>query len=340
MNTIATAGPLRTSASEAAGKACRVFASFAVALFALQVHATTPEPHGAQQPGTTQEQAANDGQIPAVWRPRELYFSYGSATSIYSCDALAGRVAGIMRAVGARDDVKVKVNDCSQSIAPSDPRMTDRTTNADRTFGMSSEVSSDRYLNRHADQHQFVHVYVHMMLPTAVTPEVLAELQKDKSRRELVAHVTGNQAARFNDPILFPAEWQPVTLSHKTVGLEPEDCELLDQMSSSVFRQMGLHLTHGSVSCSVNSNIAPEFKLDALVAAGAHEVRPLPAIGDRVKDPESSAPAAAPGGVPASGAPGNVPPAAAPSSAPAPAAPESSTAPPVAPATPPVDTPK
>src|SRR6478735_172311 len=72
MNTIATAGPLRTSASEAAGKACRVFASLAVALFTLQVHGTTPEPHGAQQPGTTQEQAANDGQIPAVWRPREL----------------------------------------------------------------------------------------------------------------------------------------------------------------------------------------------------------------------------------------------------------------------------
>ena len=38
------------------------------------------------------------------------------------------------------------------------------------------------------------------MMPAQVTPELLKEIEKDKSRRELVSRVTGNPAAAFNDP--------------------------------------------------------------------------------------------------------------------------------------------
>ena len=38
--------------------------------------------------------------ITAVWREQKLSFTYDSSTSIYACDALAGRVRSILRAVG------------------------------------------------------------------------------------------------------------------------------------------------------------------------------------------------------------------------------------------------
>ena len=35
---------------------------------------------------------------------------------------------------------------------------------------------------------------------------MLAEIEKDKSRRDLISRVTGDPRAALNDPIVFPAE--------------------------------------------------------------------------------------------------------------------------------------
>ena len=209
--------------------------------------------------------------IAAVWKEQRLNFLYSSATTVYSCSALAGRVSSILRAVGARDDVKVTVNDCSNSGVPTDIGLnSDRgSVNAsiDTSVNRSGAVS-DRYYERRIDRLQTMHVYVRLMMPTEVTPDVLTELKKDKSRRELISHVTGNPAPRFNDPVLFSAQWQPVTLSSKTIGLEPEECELLDQMSSSVFRELGVRVVRKRYSCDPDrvSHIAPELVAEALLA--------------------------------------------------------------------------
>lgn len=267
MNAIPTPGTPRTSRSETADRIRR-----ATALLALTLLATSVQ-------GAAQEQVA------AVWKARKLSFSYGSYTTIYSCSALAGRVASILRAVGARDDIKVEVNDCSESITPPVPGI------YDPAGGNTWKPVSDSTLDRRTDRQQFVHVNVRLMVPVEVTPEVLDELKRDKSRRELVSRITGNPAARFNDPILFPAQWQPVTLSHKTIGLSAEECELLEQMSASVFRQLGVREVSRGFSCDPDrvSRIPPVLVVETFLPTpfGSDDAKQTPAAGDDDADPSA-----------------------------------------------------
>lgn len=101
------------------------------------------------------------------------------------------------------------------------------------------------------------------MMPVEVTPQVLAELEKDKSRRELLARVTGNP---LNEPIVFPAERRTVELSRQTLKLDAEECELLEQMSRALFKKLGIRVTR-STSCSRDrvSAIPPHMRVEALL---------------------------------------------------------------------------
>ena len=78
------------------------------------------------------------------------------------------------------------------------------------------------------------------MVPVVITPEILDEVERDKARRALVSRVQGNKSAVLDDPIFFAAERREVKLSHDTIELEPIDCELLDQMTRTVFRQLDM----------------------------------------------------------------------------------------------------
>ena len=127
-----------------------------------------------------------------------------------------------------------------------------------------------------------------MMLPTEVTPEVLAELEKDKTRRELVSRVTGNPAARFNDPVLFQAERQLVTLSRETIGIEPEECELLDEMSVVVFRELGVRVVSMDFVCSDSSLIPPEAVVEALLPTPYPTSNLQPAPGPAEEDEDDA----------------------------------------------------
>jgi hypothetical protein len=122
---------------------------------------------------------------------------------------------------------------------------------------------------------------------------VYAELKKDKTRRELISRVTGDPVIQFNDPILFSAQWQPVTLSRKTVGLAPEECELLDQMSATIFRDIGLRVVRASTHCTPGSRLAPELVVESLVAAPAGTVTAEPAPAEVEGQTDPGAPPAA-----------------------------------------------
>jgi hypothetical protein len=217
--------------------------------------------------------------LAAVWQERNLTFSYASYLAIYSCNALAGRVASILRAVGARDDIQVSASNCSASIAPADARV-----NTQGSWNSPVTAPND-VLMRHDEHRQSAFVRIHLMMPTEVTPEVLAELKKDKSRRELVAHVTGNPAAALNDPVAFPAQRQQVTLSHKSVGLEPEECELLDQMATSLFKELAVSVVSRNYICEPKrvSHIPPELVVEALMVTpyGTSNPQEKPAGGKK-----------------------------------------------------------
>lgn len=202
----------------------------------------------------------------AVWKVRELSFMYRSNHVLRSCHDLQHRVAVLLRAIGARDDMQVQVRNCHHYVMP---------TRTNRAF----DSPADRFRGQSEEQEQIADFWIRVMLPVEVTPQVLEEIERDKSRRELVSRVTGNAAAMLNDPVPFPAARQPITLSSQTIGLEPEDCELLDQMRS-VFREVGVRIVSRSLNCGRYhvSRIPPKMEVEALVGVpiGATALPTLP----------------------------------------------------------------
>jgi hypothetical protein len=219
------------------------------------------------------------GQIPAVLKAREASFVYRSSTRLLTCDQLRQRIGNIMRAVGARQDVEVRANDCESFIDPtvmSDPgRMGRSSQNPTDPFDRSSSSPLDRARSPRSDlsdrnRSQSTSVRIKLMMPVEVTPGIVEEVERDKARRELVSRVQGNRNAAMNDAIFFPAERQTVELSHDTIDLEALDCELLEQLSTGVFRKLDLKVTNRSLSCDPRerSYINPSLTVEALLPVG------------------------------------------------------------------------
>jgi hypothetical protein len=226
-------------------------------------------------------------QVEAVFKARDVNFFYRSSTAPFPCHELRGRVANILRAVGARDDIKVDVNGCEEFLSHrNDPF--DRGDPFDRRDPFDSPT--DRFRDRRAASEQSAHVRVQLMSPVVVTPAVLAEIERDKSRRELISRVTGNPAVAMNDPAVFPAHRQEVTLSRRSIRLEPEDCELLEQMTTSVFRNLDVRVVRGNFNCDSRqpSRIAPQLTVEALLPSPVAIRQPVIAPGEAL--PSESAP--------------------------------------------------
>jgi len=219
------------------------------------------------------------GQIPAVLKAREASFVYRSSTRLLTCDQLRQRIGNIMRAVGARQDVEVRANDCQSFVDPtvmSDPgRMGRSSQNPTDPFDRSSSSPLDRARSPRSDlsdrnRSQSTSVRIRVMMPVEVTPGIVEEVERDKARRELVSRVQGNRNAAMNDAIFFPAERRTVELSHDTIDLEPIDCELLEQLSMAVFRKLDLKVTNRSLACDPRqrSYINPALTVEALLPVG------------------------------------------------------------------------
>lgn len=219
----------------------------------------------------TGREALAQEPVAAVWKAREVDFMYRSSTVLFPCHELQNRVAVILRAVGARDDIQVKASDCDQflgsdnSFGREDPF--ERRDSGD-PFESRDPFETDRFRNRRGEREQTAIVRVQLMTPVEVTPAVLAEIERDKSRRELVSRVTRNPAAARNDPVVFAAKRQSVTLSRSTIRLEPKDCQLLEQMSRSVFRELDMRVVRGTPSCGQASRMAPQVTVEALMLSG------------------------------------------------------------------------
>jgi hypothetical protein len=236
--------------------------------------------------------------ITAVYKAQEVTFHYRSSSQFYPCHELQPRIANILLAIGARDDIDVDVRNCDGYLFPEDPSL-DPMHGRDSTNTWDRRSPSAGFGHRGNDREQSAYVRVRLMMPVEVTPQVLEEIDKDKSRRELVSRVTGNPAAALNEPIVFAARREEVTLSHRTIRLQPKDCGLLEQMTSQVFRKLGVRVIRKSFSCGPreSSRIPPQLTVEALVPTGALLPMPAPerkagagAAGDSV--PETTEPTA------------------------------------------------
>jgi hypothetical protein len=218
--------------------------------------------------------------ITAVYKAQEVSFQFRSSNQFFYCNELQQRVARILIAVGARDDINVDVRNCNNNIVPEDTSL-ETSPRRGETDSWDRRPSAT-FRKPASGREQSAHVRIRLQMPVEVTPKVLEEIDKDKSRRELLSRVTGNPAAAFNDPVAFAAARQEVTLSQRTMRLQPEDCEVLDQISSQLFRKLGVRVVHKSVNCGSNqmSRIPPQLTAEALLPTGA--LVPMP-------DPEKKA---------------------------------------------------
>lgn len=246
----------------------------ALVLLAASAMAEAPRTDGAVS------QAESPPVVAAVWKERKLFFAYRSSYAIFSCTTLEDRVADILRALGARPDLEVRIDNCAE--LPSSPAIGTGTRagwEQDRAWsgsggwnGSALPSQADARFGRREELQAASNVTVRLRMPVELTPDVAAELQRDRSRRELISRATGDPAARFNDPIVFAAQRRNVTLSRQTVDLEPVECELLDQMSSG-FRKLGIKVVRRGFSCDRNrvSLIPPELEVEALLPASPEE---------------------------------------------------------------------
>jgi hypothetical protein len=202
-------------------------------------------------------------QVAAVLKTHEVRFVYRSLVNVLACDELRDQIATILRALGARDDVQVRINDCQIVVIPDEIEPP-----WDRS---NREYPRDIFRDRDFDQRQTSHVRVQVMFPIEATPQVLAEIDKDKSRRDLISRVTGDPAAALNDPIVFPAERKQLTLPRGTIRLRPEHCELLEQMIPTVFRELGIKVVGRQLRCDRygRSRLAPKLTVEVLWPVGA-----------------------------------------------------------------------
>jgi hypothetical protein len=202
-------------------------------------------------------------QVAAVLKTHEVRFVYRSLVNVLACDELRNHIATILRALGARDDVQVRIHDCQIVVIPDDIEPP-----WDRS---NREYPRDIFRDRDFDQRQTSNVRVQVMFPIEATPQVLAEIEKDKSRRDLISRVTGDPAVALNDAIVFPAERKQITLSQGTIRLRPEHCELLEQMIPTVFRELGIKVVHRQLGCDRygRSRLAPKLTVEVLWPVGA-----------------------------------------------------------------------
>jgi hypothetical protein len=183
---------------------------------------------GADAPGTN-----SDVPVQALWKPQELTFYYQSFTTFYSCSSLETKVKRLLVAVGADRDIKVRTRNCMSSNA----------------------------INR------MPYVEIKMLSPVEATPEVLAEFDKTKSTRELVARVRGDSKDAELATSQFPAQWKRVSLSRGKLNLEPGDCELIDQLKKKILPKLAIKIVEDDVECVPGriSMTQPRLVVDTLV---------------------------------------------------------------------------
>jgi hypothetical protein len=157
----------------------------------------------------------------AVWLEHDLNFWYRGRNTFYSCDALAQRVDYLLQVVGVRPDAKVSIS-CLNTIGP-------------------GNMPSMR---------------IRAALPAEATPEVLALVNKQAPKRELIRLVQGKKEPLVQDETApFPAAWRTVVIStRKDKILERGDCELVEQFAKQILRPLGVRIQPSSnLRCTPNA---------------------------------------------------------------------------------------
>lgn len=171
---------------------------------------------GAPAPAQDVVTAADETPtVSAVRVEREVELVYMAFTSFYSCDGLRSRVRRVLEDLGMGEGLEVRVRNCIRVTGP--------------------EVMPA--------------LHIVARVPVEATPEVLAELEAEAGKRELVARVQGVAPQEATGQ--FPALRRRVVLESDPLGdLQDGDCELVEQLRDRVFPKLGVKVVEDRTQCS------------------------------------------------------------------------------------------
>jgi hypothetical protein len=172
--------------------------------------------------------------LDAVWHLQRIEFNYHSTSIYYSCDGLRHKVVAIMKAIGARDDVRI-----------------------------DTRCPSDAVVNHAATM-------ITVATPIAATPENVAALTTYSTESQLAARLNKKHLPTANDIERFSAGWRKVTLSGmRGARLDAGDCELLNGLIDQVFPRLPVRVLKRRNSCSQGraSRVGATLHVAALMAA-------------------------------------------------------------------------
>ena len=152
--------------------------------------------------------------VAAVWRAQEISFYFQSFNTLYPCSSLTDKVRRLLLQLGADRNIWVRSTGCDIGMA-----MT-------RT------------------------VRIRLVAPAEATPELLAELEKSRTTRELVARVRGERPEAVDVAAQFPARWRKVSLSRTATNLDSGDCELIDEIKRQVLPKLAVRVVRDDLRCS------------------------------------------------------------------------------------------
>lgn len=168
--------------------------------------------------GAATPSADGAATVDAVWVERELTFTYMPLTSYYSCDGLRDKVRWVLTELGARPGFKIVSRGCIEVQGP--------------------EV--------------FPGVRVVAAFPAAATPELLARLAGEASKRALAARAAGKPEPVAEATATFPARARRVEFKSggsSAHALQDGDCELMEQLRDRAFGTLGVTVIEDRIHC-------------------------------------------------------------------------------------------
>ncbi len=196
--------------------------SFFLLLSLLAAESASPEPSNTM-PGAP---------VQAIWHLQKMHFRFHSTRTSYACDALERKVADILRALGAREDIDV------------DPGC----FRGEFVSGAAVQVT--------------------LAAPVPATDANVRQATTFDSRDELLARLRGIELPTATDLERFPAAWRRISLQRdRLVRLEQGDCDLLLAMRKHIFPKLAVRVDEKSFRCSsFATHLRPRVEAAALFA--------------------------------------------------------------------------
>ncbi len=168
-------------------------------------------PAGAQTAADASPAGAGP-TVNAVWTEHEFMFTYFGRGTYYSCGGMESKIEYILTELGARPKPWVRVS-CLDG----------------------------------AGIQQMPTARIKVAVPTEVTPDLLAQLEAEKPKRELIAKAQGKGTAVDVATAQVPAERRIVEFTGRRLGrIDDSDCELFDQLLPQVLEPLGIREAPGS----------------------------------------------------------------------------------------------